>query len=91
MGGGSAVEDDAIVTLGLNEAIELWSDGLEENQIPNWFGSNLRFHVNDEPAIRINGVDSATASKIYSFAQEQEHAWEERRRVRSLEETRAAS
>jgi len=64
---------------------------LEENQIPNWFGSNLRFHVGENKVVRIDGVESGVASKIYAVAQEQEHAWEERRRVRSLEETRAAS
>ena len=39
----------------------------------------------------VDGVPCQTASAMYSKAQYEEQAWEEKRRVRSLEETRAAS
>lgn len=65
---------------------------LDENILPNIFGSNLRFHVGAKvPYIFINNIPSKMAADIYSHAQSEEQAWEEKRRVRALEETRAAS
>lgn len=65
---------------------------LHENIFPTLFGSNIEFHVgagSDE--MHINSIPSNVASAIYSHAQSEEQAWEEKRRVRALEETRAAS
>jgi len=63
---------------------------LEENIIPNWFGSKLAFRVDKSPIV-IDGVPSQAASEIYKASQQQEQAWEEKRRIRDLEERRASS
>lgn len=63
---------------------------LEENILPNLFGSNIAFRVG-LGAIRIKNIPSGIASEIYSHAQAEEQAWEEKRRIRALEESRAAS
>ena len=41
--------------------------------------------------IEIDGLPSAVASTIYSHAQAQEQEWEEKNRIRDLEEKRAMS
>jgi preprotein translocase subunit YajC len=65
---------------------------LEENIFPNLFGSNLKFNVGTNSVeVHINNIPSNVASEIYSQAQSEEQAWEEKRRVRALEESRAAS
>lgn len=43
------------------------------------------------PAFVVGGVPGDEARTIYCNAQAQEHAWEEKRRVRAIEETRAAA
>lgn len=71
---------------------DLYDARLKENVLPNFLGSRLTFAVNsNKPPLVINGVASDIASQIYSHAQGEEHAWEEKRRVRAMEETRAAS
>lgn len=66
---------------------------LVENVLPSLSGSNLKFkHSNKGVAqIEVNGVESDVASVIYSKAQSQEQAWEEKRRIRRIEEVRAAA
>lgn len=65
---------------------------LQENILPNLFGSNLKFNVvSNNVGMHINNVPSNVASEIYSHAQSEEQAWEEKRRIRTLEEARAAS
>jgi hypothetical protein len=66
---------------------------LEQNILDRLCGSNLAFDslLPGQPGILVDGVPCDTASAIYSRAQYEEQAWEEKRRVRSLEETRAAS
>jgi hypothetical protein len=78
-----------------------WKDlhdaDLSENVLPNLFGSRLSFSVRrdgqgaTEDRLVIDGIDGRLASQIYSTAQEQEQAWEEKRRVRTMEEARASS
>jgi hypothetical protein len=63
---------------------------LTENIMPGWFGSRLAFKFEDSN-VEINGITSDSASRIYKEAQQQEQDWEEKRRVRELEEVRAAS
>ena len=41
--------------------------------------------------IAVPGVPSAPAAQMYAKAQYEEQAWEEKRRIRGLEESRAAS
>ena len=43
------------------------------------------------PSIVVAGVPCDEARAIYSNAQAQEQAWEEKRRIRAIEETRAAA
>ena len=66
---------------------------LEQNVLPDLCGSNLNFkHFNSATGlIHAHGIESGVASIIYSNAQEQEQAWEEKRRVRRMEEVRAAA
>jgi hypothetical protein len=63
---------------------------LTENIMPGWFGSRLTFKFEDSN-VETNGITSDSASRIYKEAQQQEQDWEEKRRVRELEEVRAAS
>lgn len=66
---------------------------LEQNILDTLCGSNLAFASLDpaHPGIVVDGVPSDAASGMYAKAQYEEQAWEEKRRVRGLEETRAAS
>jgi len=66
---------------------------LEQNILDNLCGSNLAFDslLAGHPGIAVDGVPSEAASGMYAKAQYEEQAWEEKRRVRGLEETRAAS
>jgi hypothetical protein len=63
---------------------------LAENVLPQWFGSRLYFETSNG-SLEVDGIPSDLASKIYKHAQYQEQAWEEKRRVRKLEEMRAAA
>lgn len=66
---------------------------LEQNILDSLCGSNLVFDslLLGHAGIAVDGVPSEAASAMYAKAQYEEQAWEEKRRVRSLEETRAAS
>ena len=66
---------------------------LEQNVMPSICGSNLAFrHSNGGVGpMEVLGVPDDIAAEIYSYAQEQEQAWEEKRRIRSMEESRASS
>ena len=78
-----------------------WKDvhdaALSENVLPNAFGSRLSVAIrrdgdgSTEDHLVIDGIERRAASVIYATAQEQEQAWEEKRRVRSMEEQRASS
>lgn len=66
---------------------------IEENVLSALCGSNLGFkHLNRAVGLlAVNGVPSDVAATIYTTAQFHEQAWEEKRRVRGLEEVRAAA
>ena len=70
---------------------------LSENVLPKLFGSRLTFAIRrdgvgeTEDRLVIEGIEGRLASQIYAVAQEQEQAWEEKRRVRTMEEARASS
>lgn len=66
---------------------------LDQNILDSLCGSNLAFDslLLGHPGIAVDGVPSQAASAMYAKAQYEEQAWEEKRRVRGLEETRAAS
>lgn len=63
---------------------------LSENVLPQWLGSRLHFTMGDG-SFEIDGIPSDQAANIYKHAQHQEQAWEEKHRVRKLEEIRAAA
>lgn len=66
---------------------------MDENILPGLFGARLAFSF-QAPAgskMQVYGVNPEEAAKIYSLSQGQEQAWEEKRRIRDLEEKRAAS
>jgi preprotein translocase subunit YajC len=73
-----------------------WKDlhdvSLSENTIPGLSGSKLVFttQTGSHPVV-IDGVPSAIATEIYSFSQAKEQEWEEKNRIRELENRRAAS
>lgn len=66
---------------------------LEQNILDALCGSNLAFDslLLGHPGFVIDGVPCEAATAMYAKAQYEEQAWEEKRRVRGLEETRAAS
>lgn len=70
---------------------------LSENLLPNLFGSRLTFSIRRDGQEQVEGVvvadglEQRVASRLYTAAQEQEQAWEEKRRVRTMEEARASS
>lgn len=65
---------------------------MSENIIPNIFGAKLELVVRSgNEDITIDGLQSSVASTIYSHAQTQEQDWEEKNRIRDLEEKRAMS
>jgi hypothetical protein len=66
---------------------------IEQNVLPEVCGSNLAFrHANMGVAqLSVDGIESTVASTIYARAQSEEQAWEEKRRVRAMEEVRAAA
>jgi hypothetical protein len=64
---------------------------ITENFLPNIFGSDVSFRLSSGELVHITGLKAVTASKVYAFAQRQEQAWEEKRRIRKNEDVRAAS
>lgn len=65
---------------------------LAENILPGLCGSRVSFAAaGGKPAMLIDGLPGDIASTLYSHAQSQEQQWEEKNRVRGLEEKRAAS
>ncbi len=66
---------------------------IEENILPSLCGSNLSFAHNNGRVARmyIPGVPSEPARQIYTRGQSEEQAWEEKRRVRAMEEARSVS
>lgn len=73
-----------------------WKDlrdaSISENIIPNIFGAKLDLNVRSGTGdIAIDGLPSPVASTIYAHAQAQEQEWEEKNRIRDLEEKRAMS
>lgn len=62
---------------------------IEENVLSDLCGSNLIFKNPAIPFLEVSGIKSNIASTMYSKAQFEEQAWEEKRRVRAMEEQRA--
>ncbi|MDB5690790.1 MAG: hypothetical protein JWL91_2666, partial [Sphingomonas bacterium] len=66
---------------------------IEQNVLSHFCGSNLCFKHSNKGVgtINVDGVEDELASEIYGRAQAEEQAWEEKRRVRTMEEVRAAA
>jgi hypothetical protein len=66
---------------------------IDQNVLSGLCGSNLSFrHGNSKVgAVSVDGVPDDVATDIYAMAQAEEQAWEEKRRVRAMEEVRAAA
>ncbi len=64
---------------------------IEQNILDQICGSNLAFDHLSQPqmAVAVDGVPSEVATAMYARGQSEEQAWEEKRRIRSLEEMRA--
>ena len=69
---------------------------IEENVLSSAFGSNISVSylsgtrgAEYQAKIIVPGIDSDVAQEMYAYGQAQEQAWEEKRRVRELEERRA--
>ncbi|CAL1690934.1 hypothetical protein MMB232_01068 [Brevundimonas subvibrioides] len=90
-----------IITRGLVGGFKMadtqWKDlkdaKLEQNVLDSICGSNLLFHHYNSgvDGMGVDGVRSDVAAEIYSRAQSEEQAWEEKRRIRAMEEVRAAA
>ena len=72
---------------------DLTNAKLAQNVLSDICGSDLTFLHNNGGvgALQVFGIDSVKAAEIYSRSQEEEQAWEEKRRVRGMEESRAKS
>ncbi len=69
---------------------DLFDATISELVLPSICGSQLNFFDNmtfPDPVY----PDSEVASKMYRYAQDQEQAWEEKNRIRKMEEKRASS
>ena len=97
-----AITSSRIITVqrgllgGFKMADMQWKDlkdvRLEENILEGMCGANLAFDgLGASPGVYVDGVPTDPAAQMYAKAQFEEQAWEEKRRVRGLEETRAAS
>ena len=68
---------------------------ISENVLPRICGSTLTFLINNKEQNYnvpiVTTIDSKIGSSIYQFGQMQEQAWEEKRRIREMEEKRAQS
>lgn len=64
---------------------------IEQNILDQLCGSNLAFDHLSQPqmAVAVDGVPSEVATAMYGRGQSEEQAWEEKRRIRGLEEMRA--
>jgi hypothetical protein len=99
-----AITDNRIITVerGLFGGFIMWDiqwkdlrdAQLSQNVLPDLCGSNLKFYFVDKNVagmVEVNGIGDEHASAIYSAAQSQEQAWEEKRRIRAMETDRAKS
>ena len=64
---------------------------VKEHFFPALLGADLIIVSRDGRRVRMPGLDSGKALKIYAFAQAQEQAWREKNRIREIEEMRAKS
>ncbi len=80
---------------GFNMTDFQWQDvrnaHVKEHFFPAYFGADLIIVSTDGRRVKMQGLDSGKARKIYAYAQAQEQAWREKNRIREIEELRAKS
>ncbi len=64
---------------------------VKEHFFPAYLGADITVVSKNGRHVRLRGLGSETARKIYSYAQAQEQAWREKNRIREMEELRAKS
>ncbi|CAN7548337.1 SHOCT domain-containing protein [Caulobacter sp. LjRoot300] len=66
---------------------------IQQNVLDSVCGSNLAFRhlATHLPTLVVFGIESEMARKMYTRAQKEEQSWEEKRRIRAMEEVRAAA
>lgn len=69
-----------------------WKDLLDvqmvENSMPALNGSKLTFRMLTGMMVYVDGLEAGPALEIYSKSQAQEQVWEEKRRIRTIDESR---
>ena len=80
---------------GFNMTDFQWQDvknaHVKEHIFPAYLGADLIIESAGGRRVKMKGIDSAKARKLYAFAQAQEQAWREKNRIRDIEELRAKS
>ncbi len=64
---------------------------VKEHFFPHVLGADLAIETSAGASLRLKGLESDKARRIYAYAQSQEHAWREKNRIREIEEMRARS
>ncbi len=64
---------------------------VKEHFFPAYIGADLVIVSADGGSVKMPGLNSDKARKIYAYAQAQEQAWREKNRIREIEELRAKS
>ncbi len=64
---------------------------VKEHFFPAYIGADLIIVSADGRSVKMPGLDSNKARKLYAYAQSQEQAWREKNRIREIEELRAKS
>ena len=80
---------------GFNMTDFQWQDvkdvHVKEHFFPAYLGADLAIVSTNGRKVKMSGLDSDKARKIYAYAQAQEQAWREKNRIREIEEMRAKS
>ncbi len=78
---------------GFNMTDFQWQDvkdaRVKEHFFPAYLGADLAIVSTNGRKVKMSGLGSEKARRIYAFAQAQEQAWREKNRIREIEEMRA--
>ena len=64
---------------------------VREHFFPTYLGADIAIASKDGRRVKLRGLGSEIARRIYSYVQAQEQAWREKSRIREMEELRAKS
>ncbi len=80
---------------GFNLVDVQWQDvrdaHVNEHFFPRYLGADISIASKVGRHVKLKGLNSEKARKIYSYAQGQEQSWREKNRIREMEELRAKS